>query len=210
FATFDAIREATAPEAQIAADALWRLDPGSALPFSAELDRRNAFWLEAPLLPEDVAAHAKLARAIRTPLALGESYRTRWEMEPFFREQAMRYAQPDLGRTGISEGRQIARLAASWDVAVVPHLSIALGPQIAAAIHFAASTENCPMLEFNPSVLEVANRYLSHPVELTGAAYVVPGGPGLGIDLLEGELRQDLDRAARASVGERVYRRATG
>jgi L-alanine-DL-glutamate epimerase-like enolase superfamily enzyme len=65
----------------------------------------------------------------------------------------------------------------------VPHVSIALGPQIAAAVHFAAAVPNCPMLEFNPNVVETANRYLETPLRMDGAAYVVPEGPGLGVSI---------------------------
>ena len=44
--TFDAIREALGPEAEIAVDALWRLEPQTALALANELDQRRAFWLE--------------------------------------------------------------------------------------------------------------------------------------------------------------------
>ena len=142
--------------------------------------------------PEDPVAHGDLAAAIVTPLALGESYRTRYELAPFFRAGALGYVQPDLGRTGLTEGGRIAEQASREGIPVVPHLSIALGPQIAAAIHFAAATANCSKLEFNPAVLTVANRYLRSPLEVVGAKFIVPQGPGLGLDMLEADLRQDI------------------
>ena len=55
-------------------DALWRLDPASALAIGRRLDQRSALWLEAPLPPEDALAHGELAGALATALALGESY----------------------------------------------------------------------------------------------------------------------------------------
>jgi galactonate dehydratase len=69
-------------------------------------------WLEAPLPPEDPTAHQKLAAKIRTNLALGESYRTVHEILPFLRDEAAAgILQPDLGRSGITEGLRIAELA---------------------------------------------------------------------------------------------------
>ena len=62
--------------------------------------------------PEDPLAHARLAKAIRTRIALGESYRTRYEMAPFFREKVIGVLQPDLGRSGITESLRLAALAA--------------------------------------------------------------------------------------------------
>ncbi len=182
-ATFRALREGLPDDIGVAADALWRLTPEDAVAFGHALDGMNALWLEAPLAPEDAPAHAALARAISTPLAIGESYRTRYEMTPFFREGGLRYVQPDLGRCGLTEGLRIAKLAEERGIAVVPHLSIAMGPQIAAAIHFAAAVPNCELLEFNPNVLEVANGFLADPMTCAGGWYRVPAGPGLGADV---------------------------
>lgn len=166
-----------------AVDALWRLTPEAALDFGKELDSRQALWFEAPLLPEDPNAHASLARQLKTPVALGESYRTRFEMEPFFQAKALRVFQPDLGRSGITEGLRLARRANDLGIQVVPHISIAFGPQIAAALHFAAVAPGCDLAEYNPQVLRVANQYLRKPIELDGTSWIVPPGPGLGIDL---------------------------
>ncbi|MBI1354209.1 MAG: mandelate racemase/muconate lactonizing enzyme family protein [Acidobacteria bacterium] len=179
----DALRAELGDDTEIAVDALWRLreDAGD---FGRQLDRRRAMWLECPLLPEDPAAHGVLARSIRTPLALGESYRTRYELAPFFREECLRFLQPDLGRVGLTEGMRLAVRAAGLGIAVVPHVSIAMGPQIAAALHFAAAVPNCNLVEYNPKVFSVANQYLATPIELDGAGYRLPKGPGLGADVL--------------------------
>ena len=168
---------------RVAIDALWHLDPAHAIDQARELDARDVLWLECPLMPEEIDAHAQLARAIRTPLALGESYRTCYELMPLFRSGAMRYVQPDLGRSGITESLRIAQLAEQHGCIVVPHVSIALGPQIAAAVQFAAAVPNCEMCEYNPRVLEVANRFLLDPIQVVNAAYAVPAASGLGVTI---------------------------
>jgi D-galactarolactone cycloisomerase len=183
FEGFFALRRALGDGAGLAADALWRLTPDDAPAFGRELDSGRALWLEAPLAPEDPLAHAALARSIRTPLAIGESYRSRYELAAFFRERALGFVQPDLGRCGLTESLRIAAVAAEAGIPVVPHLSIAMGPQIAAAIHFAAAIPNCDLLEYNPNVFEVANRYLAEPLECRAGRYTVPQRPGLGCDL---------------------------
>ena len=163
---FDVVQELLPKRGTIAVDALWRLTSQSALELAPELAARSALWLEAPLNPESAPDHATLAAAIETPIAIGESYRTLFELRPFFDGKAMQIVQPDLGRTGITEGLRIARAAEARGLQVIPHVSIALGPQIAAAIHFAASIPNCPLLEFNPNVLSVANTCLRDPIVL--------------------------------------------
>lgn len=187
FGLADGLRAELGEDTEIAVDALWRLRDDAA-DFGGECDRRRALWLECPLLPEDPAAHGALARRLTTPLALGESYRTRYELAPFLREGCFRFLQPDLGRVGLTEGRRLAVLAAEQGIAVVPHVSIAMGPQIAAALHFAAATPNCDLVEYNPKVFTVANEYLAQPLLIDGASYVLPSGPGLGADVLADKL----------------------
>ena len=168
----------------VAVDALWRLTPASAAAFASNLESRDALWLEAPLPPESAPDHAALARSTRVPIAIGESYRTVFELQPFFDVSAMKIVQPDLGRTGITEALRIAASARERGLQVIPHVSIAMGPQIAAAIHFAAAVPECAMLEFNPNVIETANHYLATPLRVEGARYHLPGGSGLGIEIV--------------------------
>lgn len=176
--------------ARIAVDALWRLTLETALTFGAELDDRDAVWLEAPLLPEDAVAHGALARQIGTPVALGESYRTRHEIGPFVKEGAVGVFQPDLGRCGITEGTRMAALARTRGAWSAPHISIACGPQLAAALHYAAATEGCLIAEFNPLVLAFTNRFVREPLRLDSARWLVPAGPGLGIEMDEDALER--------------------
>ena len=190
FDLLSGLRSALGPGIGLAVDALWRLDPDEAAGFGQRLDELPALWLECPLKLEDPLAHARLAKAIRTRIALGESYRTRYEMAPFFREQVIGVLQPDLGRSGITESLRLAALAAEQGAATVPHVSIAMGPQVAAALHFAAAVEKCPLVEYNPRVLEIANRCLVNPIELTAGAYHVPTAPGLGAEVIEEEVRR--------------------
>jgi len=170
--------KALGPGVDVAVDALWHLDPAQA----QRVDEHSVLWLECPLMPEDVPGHIALSRSIATPIALGESYRTVWELRPFFENRVMRYVQPDLGRCGITGSLRIAREAAALGMSVVPHVSIALGPQIAAALHFAAASPACGICEYNPRVLEIANRTLPVPISLDGAAYRVPVQEGLGVE----------------------------
>jgi galactonate dehydratase len=87
---------------RFAVDALWHLPPVAAIDMARELDARRARWLECPLYPEEIAAHAELSAAITTPIAVGESYRTLLEMEPFF--GIAKVLQPDLGEAGAQRG----------------------------------------------------------------------------------------------------------
>lgn len=181
----DALRGAFDTQVDIYVDALWRLDTKSALSFAGELAQRKVGWLEAPLMPEDVAGHAKLTAHAQIPVALGESYRTRFELLPFFQSGALNILQPDIGRSGLTEARKLAALAETFHVPLAPHISIGLGPQIAAALHFGAACGNLLVMECNPQVYEAANVFLRHPIKFNFASLAVPTAPGLGIELDE-------------------------
>lgn len=172
-----AIADRLAGTMRFAVDALWHLPPDRAVAMGRDLDARNARWLECPLYPEEVEAHAALAAALRTPLALGESYRSLRELRPFLGSVGV--VQPDLGRCGLTGSLQIA---AAFAGEIVPHLSIALGPQIAAALHFAAAARNCSLCEYNPHVLDTANAFLAEPLVCAEGHYRTPQAPGLGIE----------------------------
>jgi D-galactarolactone cycloisomerase len=165
----------------VCVDALWRLDPKSALELWGELKGREILFLECPFPPEETEWHVELARATGVPIALGESYRTRYELRRLVESAAIRFLQPDLGRCGITEGLRLAELARRHGVDIIPHISVAQAPQLAAAIHFAAAVPECLMLEFNPTILAAANQFLQQPIELNGGAYLVPTGTGLGV-----------------------------
>lgn len=184
FDNIDAVQAMLPAAGAVAVDGLWRLAPESATAFAGKLEARDALWLEAPLPPESAPDHAVLARSTPVPIAIGESCRTLFELQPFFDLCAMKIVQPDLGRTGITEALRIARAARERGVKVIPHVSIAMGPQIAAAIHFAAAVPDCVMLEFNPNVIETANRYLAAPLRITDAHYQLLHAPGLGIEVV--------------------------
>jgi D-galactarolactone cycloisomerase len=166
----------------VAVDALWHLPTERAVEYGRNLDDLGALWLECPLMPEEVDAHADLSTAIQTPLAIGESYRTRYEVRPFLERRIAAYIQPDLGRCGLTEARRIAAMAANHSASIIPHVSIAFAPQLAAALHFAAATPNCTLCEFNPRVLEVANRYNVSDLQVVAGEWLVPSEPGLGVE----------------------------
>jgi galactonate dehydratase len=185
----DRLRESLDSKTQLLVDALWRFDLAGAVSFGKQLDARRAGWLEAPFKPEAVAGHARLAASIDTPVAIGESYRTRWEMQPFFDAGAVEVYQPDIGRSGITEGMKLASLAELHHVPIAFHVSIGLGVQIAAALHVAASIPNLMFVESNPQVWQIAETLLQASLP-AGAGFVgIPDGYGLGVEINEEKLQ---------------------
>ncbi len=184
----DRLRARLESKTKLMLDVLWRMQQAEAVRFGRELDARHATWLEAPLKPEDVQGHARLVASIDTAVAMGECWRTRWELKPFFDAGALEVFQPDIGRTGITEGMKLCALAELHNIPVAFHISIGLGVQIAAALHVAAAIPNLMMVECNPQVWQVAESLLKASLPIGAGVVGIPNGAGLGIEIDEEKL----------------------
>lgn len=188
--TMRVIREAAGPDGVVGLDAHWVYSSGEAAQLGAELADLGVSFLEAPMDPEGVAAHARLASQVRIPIAVGENIRTRYEYLPWLMQGAAGILQPDVGRTGISEAVALATVAEPFSVKIAPHLSVGLGPMVAASIHVAAAIPNLYLLEYQPPTVELANQLLDGGICARAGAYDVPEGPGLGIEVSESRIRE--------------------
>lgn len=152
------------PGIRVAIDALWHLPSGRESACAESLVDRGIEWLECPLHPEDLDGHVRLVEETGVRLALGENYRTRFEARPFLEREIVTYWQPDLGRSGMTETLALAQLCRQHGVGIVPHVSIALAPQLHAAVEAAAAVGNCTLCEYNPAVLAMASQFAGEPV----------------------------------------------
>ncbi|GAB1513416.1 mandelate racemase/muconate lactonizing enzyme family protein [Actinophytocola sp. KF-1] len=191
-ATVDAVR-AAAPSLRIAVDAHWAYSVTDALRLAAGLAARDAWFLEAPLAPEDVAGHAELVARSAVPIAVGEALRTRYEFDDWITRRALRIAQPDVARTGITEAMAITEVCAARHVPVAPHHSVGLGVALAAGLAVSAAVEDLPSFEYQPTSYEVGTRILRAPVSVGAHTMSLPAGPGLGVEV-------DADAVARLAV----------
>lgn len=79
-------------------------------------------WLEEPMDPDDWRAHARLANAIATPLALGEHLYNSHAFDDFIAANAVFYVQPDVTRVGgVTEFLRVSELAAVRGLPLCPH-----------------------------------------------------------------------------------------
>jgi galactonate dehydratase len=185
-----AAREAAGEDATLMADAHWMYDVPDAIAVGRGLERLGFDFFESPLVVEDVRGHAAVASALDMAVALGEPYRSRYELKPFLDSGGCEVAQPDIGRAGgLTECRRIAALADTYHVPIAPHQGLSLGLYIAAAIQLAAAIPNFRIMEFQPTMQAWAERMLTDPPRFEGGYVEVPRRPGLGTNVRWDELR---------------------
>jgi L-alanine-DL-glutamate epimerase-like enolase superfamily enzyme len=176
------LREGLGPKVKLMVDLHWKFTAQEAVQLIGQLEPFNPYFVEAPCQPEDIEGQAHVGANIRVPLALGEEWRTVYEVRPRMERRAMSIIQPEMGHTGISQFMQIARMANAFHVKVIPHASIGIGIFQAASLHATAALPNCPMHEYQHSVFDRNLRYVNTDMRCERGAFVVPSGPGLGIE----------------------------
>lgn len=186
---FRTVREAVGPQATLHVDAHWRYSSPDSIALGRGLAPFGPGFLEAPVAPEDRAGQAEVARALDTPVAVGEELRTRYAFRDLLVQRAADVAQPDVGRMGISEIMAVATVAEAFHVPVALHLGVGLGIDIAASLHVSAALPNLLTTEYQPRQLRVANTVLRRALRCEAGSYDLPAGPGLGIEIDEDALR---------------------
>ncbi|MDO8542393.1 MAG: mandelate racemase/muconate lactonizing enzyme family protein [Opitutaceae bacterium] len=179
------VRAAIGPQAFFAVDAICKYNLADAIHLGRTLDELHASWLEAPLNAEDVEGHAALARAIATPIAVGETLRTPRQFEPWLRNRALAIAQPDIMRTGITGALRIAAVADAMHVPTTLHTGVCTGIGMAATWQLAAALPGEIPQEHQQDLFEAVGAVLKTPLVQRNGRLIVPQQPGIGVEVNE-------------------------
>ena len=152
------------------------------------LEPYSPLWFEEPIPPDNVAEMAKVADAVRIPVATGERLTTKAEFAEVLRQGAATILQPALGRAGgIWEMKKVAAIAEVYNAQMAPHLYA--GPvEWAANVHLAASIPNILMAETIETPFHAA--LIKNSIAVENGFITPPSAAGLGI-----EVDEDLARA---------------
>jgi len=173
-------------------DAYWGRGYKWALRTAEMLAEYDVYWFEEPLPPDALDDYVALRRSARVAIAGGEVLTRRQSFQPWIEAGAFDIVQPDVTKCGgISEERQIARLAGDHGVRFVPHgWNTAIG--LAADLQLASAFPDTDMVEYltgSPFIDEIAAGGWTLDAE---GMLSIPDKPGLGVEID----REALDRFA--------------
>jgi L-alanine-DL-glutamate epimerase-like enolase superfamily enzyme len=198
-----AVRETVGPDFVIMVDVGYAWD--SAQHARAVIETwvpHDVYFVETPLWTDDIDGYAELAATSPIPIAAGEWLATRFEFRELVERGCLQILQPDVGRVGgLTEARRVCQLAQHNGLQVVPHCWKS-GISVAATGHLAAVTANMPFFECVPKdMAESALRrdLLREDLEVVDGQLVLPGTPGLGIELDQAALHR-FENAASAGM----------
>lgn len=171
-AAVETVRKRVGPDVKLMVDYNQALSLEEALTRGRALDAEDIFWLEEPIRHDDYAGCARLARALTTPIQIGENFLLPAGMRVALEQGKPDYVMPDLERIGgITGWREAAALAAVNSVRMSSHLF----PEVSA--HLLAATPTCHFLEY----MDWANVLLREPLAIAGGHAVIPQRPGNGM-----------------------------
>ncbi|NKQ51367.1 fuconate dehydratase [Amycolatopsis sp. K13G38] len=179
-------REVVGPGIRIAVDANQRWDVADAIRWLDALRPFDIAWIEEPTSPDDVLAHAAIAKAVSPiPVATGEHAANRVMFKQFLQAKALSVLQLDATRVaGVNENIAILLLAAKFGVRVCPH---------AGGVGLCEAVQHLAMFDYVAVSGSAENRmieYVDHlhehfvtPVEVHGGRYFAPTAAGAGTEM---------------------------
>ena len=178
-----AIREAVGDKADLLFGTHGQFTTAGAIRLGQAIEPYSPLWYEEPVPPDSVAEMAKVANAVRIPIATGERLTTKAEFAPVLRAGAATILQPALGRAGgIWEMKKVAAMAEVYNAQMAPHLYA--GPvEWAANIQLAASIPNILMCECIETPFH--DQLIKSSIKVENGFITPPETPGLGIDVDE-------------------------
>lgn len=182
------VRNAVGPKIDLLVEVHGRLSPANAIRVGRRLEEFHPFFYEEPVPPENIDTLATVARSVNIPIATGERLYTVWGFKDVLEKQAAAVIQPDITHAGgIFELRKIAAMAQVYYVGVAPHNPN--GPLCtAASIQLDACTPNFLIQEFSISDIQVKDDIVKEPIKIVDGHFIVPEGPGLGVEIDEAAL----------------------
>jgi mandelate racemase len=148
------------------------LSVADALDRGRALDAESIYWIEEPIRHDDYAGCASLAKALTTPIQIGENFSLPIAMGTALAAGAADYVMPDLERIGgVTGWRQAAVLAAEHHIRMSSHLF----PEVSA--HLLAATPTGHFLEY----MDWADVLVQEPLRIVDGHAVIPERPGNGL-----------------------------
>lgn len=173
------LRETLGDDTELMFDSFSGWDQDYALEWAHQVEKYRPFWMEESTHPEKIESFAAMRRSTTVPIASGEHFYGRWEVERYLSAGALNVVQADPEWCGgVSELVKIGTVASLHDVHVLPH-----GHSLRAAIHVIASQSpmTFPLGEYLINKMRHYYHFESNPLTVERAHIALPTGAGFNV-----------------------------
>lgn len=193
------VRQAIGPDIDLAVDVNngWSLQ--TAIRMAHKLEEYDIYWLEEPILADEIDNLARLARETSIPIAVGENHYTKWEFKELMEQGAMAIVQADVGKCGgVTEFIKIAALADAYGLPVCPHHTEYIDAPLVAAI------PNGLFHEYIHEWFVPMGRIFIDPIKPANGEVSPLDKPGFGIELNEAVIEKLMVKPAAEKLSHPV------
>jgi L-alanine-DL-glutamate epimerase-like enolase superfamily enzyme len=181
---FEKIRKACGDKMDVAYElhSLWSRP--QAIKIAQALEEYSPMWVEDPVFMEHMDSIGEVARATRSPIAVGETRGGRADFRYLLELEALSMVIMDVTWCGgVSEAKKIATMAEPYQTPVAFH--DCTGPvALTVSTHLALNTRNCWVQEMvRAFYYGWYHRFVTELPPVTNGMITVPKGPGLGTRL---------------------------
>ena len=179
------MRELLGADTPLMVDANMRWSVSEAIRAARAFAPYDLYWLEEPIIPDDIEGHAEVARRGGVPIATGENLHSSYEFSHVMRHGQISFPEPDVATLGgVTPWLKVAHMAESLNLPVTTHGVHDL------QVHLLAAIPNASYLEAHGFGLD---RYIEHPLVLEDGFAIAPNRPGHGVVLDFAALEQHRD-----------------
>ena len=174
------LREAVGDDVDLMFDCFMGWDLNYAIAWAKQVEQYRPRWIEEASHVDKMESFVALRRATSIPVATGEHFYGRWEVERFLKAGAIHVCQADPEWCGgVSELMKIATLCSVHDVHLIPH-----GHAVHTAMHVVAaqSPMTCPLVEYLIVSRERYHWFEKYPPVPRQGKIKLPERPGFGIE----------------------------
>ncbi len=185
-AQLGAIRDAVGPEMNIHLDINFNFKTEGFKRVADTVAPFNLTWLEIDT--HDPASLAWIRSNAPCPIASCETLHGRREFRPYLEAYACDVPIIDVIWNGLAESVKIATMADAYEVNVAPHNFYG---HLCSAIsaHFCAIVPNFRVMEIDIDSIPWRDEFVMTPPTIQDGEFVVPTGPGWGIEVNEKAIR---------------------
>ena len=142
-----AVRKAVGDKVKIMVDANQSWSSLEAIQAGKRLEELGIYWLEEPVIADEIEGQAEVTRSLDVAVAAGETEYTRYGFKDLITNKCMDIVQPDYFRVGgITEWRKVAALAEIWHLPISPHSHMEIQAHLMASIANGFALENHTLL----------------------------------------------------------------
>ncbi|MDX9880580.1 MAG: mandelate racemase/muconate lactonizing enzyme family protein [Prolixibacteraceae bacterium] len=187
-----AVRNAVGDDVAIMIETHAMLNWKTAIEVGERMASLHITWYEEPLGPENYEM-LKVFRQRLNPsvsICVGERHYTRYGIRRLLELGVCDMMMPDITRCGgPSEMKRMATMMEAYSVLLAPHNPN--GPlSTLASAHVCASVPNFFRMEFMFNDVPWRDTIIDHPLQIKEGKLILSDRPGLGVDLIEGEMER--------------------